>query len=284
MNGPPRKPVGQDLPGPFAAARRRWAHIPSCTELAYRHMARLIRSGMLRAGDALPPERMLGSVFDIGRGSVRIVLDRLRHDGVIRICHGKSTRVTGTPLPRGTPFCSVPTDPCTPRAQSVIEHARRRVSTLAIGAELCQVNALAARRLGLLGDMQHAASDLPQFVIIDCQFHAELQTCYPTPKFASLLRLAGALAHSGLRDVFEAEAVRREVAEQHRAIVLALERKDINAAIMVLCDQLEMRVAAYRAPECETPTNGCAQSLGGVAETTPLQDYLGMWRRCSDSS
>lgn len=289
MIGLPRNPTVQDpqdhpsllQPG---AAIRGWTQTLSRREHAYRGLASLIRSGMLRAGDALPSERLLSRVFDIARGSVRMVLDELKCDGVIRISQGKKTLVIGEPLPRGTPFHCEPSAPLTHQGQFVIEHARRLASTLALSTALCPVDACAARRLGFLVETQSATNDLPQFLIIDHQFHTELQTCYPTRKFASLLRLAGELAHSGLRDVFEAEAARRDVVAQHLAIVRAIEHKAIGAAVVALCDHLEMRVAAYRELECETPAGGHAKSNGGVAQTTPLQDVLGIWRRCGDSS
>ena len=276
-------PHDRTLPEPNAAIHR-WPHSLSRRKQVYQAMVTLIRSGMLRAGDALPSERMLGRVFDMARGSVRMVLDDLTDDGVVRISQGKKTLVTGAPLPGGASFQCAFSAPVAQQGLGVIEHARRLVSAIAIGADLCQVDARAAGRLGLLVDMQHATSDLPEFMIIDRQFHTDLQTCDPTRKFARLLRLASELAHGGLRDAFEAEAVRREIVEQHRAIVLAIERHAVADAVFTLCAQLEMRIGAYRAFECETPGSGRARSNRGVAQTPPLQDVLGTWRRCGDTS
>lgn len=252
MNRFPRKPLRQDrpkvpsLPRPDADSLP-WPHTSSRSEHAYGHIAKLIGSGMLRAGDALPAERLLGQVFDVARGSLRMALDLLKRDGMVRISHGKSTLVTGEWLPRDTPFVPAARASVTSEVQRVIAHTRRLTSTTVIDVEPCRVNPLAAQRLGLLVDMQQAAHDLPQFVIIDRQFHTELQTCCDVRELAPLLCLADGLTHSALRDTFEAEAIRSEVNEQHHAIVHAIERKDIRAAVLTLCDQLEMRIAAHPA-------------------------------------
>lgn len=226
---------------------RSWTHIPSRSEHAYRHIARLISSGMLRAGDELPGERLLGRIFDIGRGSLRMALDLLKRDGVVRIAHGKSTIVTGEPLPRGTPFALTACASSVPEAQRVVQHARRLASTVVIDPELCRADAAAARRVGVLAEMQHSACDLPQFVIVDRQFHAELQASCDAPELAPLLHLADMLTHSSLRDAFEALTVRSEISKQHRAIADALQRKDISAAVVALCDEFEMRITAHPA-------------------------------------
>lgn len=226
---------------------RSWTHIPSRSEHAYRHIARLISSGMLRAGDELPGERLLGRVFDIARGSLRMALDLLKRDGVVRIAHGKSTIVTGEPLPRGTPFGTAACASSAPEAQRVVEQARRIASKAMVDPEACRVDRAAAHRLGMLAEMQQSSRGLPQFVIVDRQFHAELQASCDARELAPLLHLADMLAHSALRDAFEEQAMRSEVTRQHRAIAHAVEHKDIAAAVVALCDQLEMRIAAHPA-------------------------------------
>jgi DNA-binding FadR family transcriptional regulator len=249
MNHLPRKPLALDRPRvPWSmettTGDRSWTHIPSRSEQAYRHIARLISSGMLRAGDELPGERLLGRVFDIARGSLRMALDLLKRDGMVRIAHGKSTIVTGEPLPRGTPFSLTTCTSPVPEAQCVVERARRLASTVVIDPELCKAD---PRRVGVLAEMQHSARDLPQFVIVDRQFHAELQASCDARELAPLLHLANVLTHSALRDAFEAQTVRSEIAKQHRAIAHALQRRDICAAVVALCDQLEMRITAHPA-------------------------------------
>lgn len=250
MNRLPRKQLALDrprLPGWMEANTddRSWTHIPARGDHAYRHIAKLISSGMLRAGDELPGERLLGRVFDIARGSLRMALDLLKRDGMVRITHGKSTIVTGEPLPRGTPFSPTTCTSPVPEAQRVVERARRLAQTVMIDPELCQADEAAARRVDALAEMQHSARDLPQFVIVDRQFHAELQASCDARELAPLLHLANVLTHSALRDAFESPTVRSETARQHSAIAHAIQRKDISAALVTLCDQLEMRIAAH---------------------------------------
>ena len=290
MNALRRKPVGQEwraavpLPSEPGANRPWWVCIPSRSERAYGNLGQLIRSGMLRAGDALPPERLLARVFSIARGSMRMALGRLKCDGVLRICHGKSTIVTGVPLLRSTPFGLAPAVPSTHWAQDVVVRARRFALDLGLDAETCRVDPAVAQRLGSLAEMQHAAQGLPHFVIADRQFHAELRACCDARELAPLLSLADVLMHSALRDVFESQTVRTDVVKQHRTICRAVERRDLGSAVIALCDQLEMRIAAQSEKESETLGCGHATSHGSAAADSPLQDLMKTWRRCANPS
>lgn len=237
---------------PAVPQDRRWGRVASRGEHAYHHLAQLISAGALRAGDALPSERLLGHIFDIARGSLRMVLGRLRRDGVVRVSHGKSTLVIGTPLPLGAPFAATRSTSCMQQARHVIELARQLTSAFAVAPAPCWFDETGARRLALLVDLQRTARDLPQFMVVDRQFHAELAMHCQIQELEPLLRLAGALTHSALRDASEAQAVRQAIVEQHCAIVQAAERKDIGAAVATLCDQLEVRIAMHLAHERET--------------------------------
>jgi DNA-binding FadR family transcriptional regulator len=258
MNRSPRKPLVQDATTALSLLSanedgRSWQHIPSCSEHAYRQLSRLICSGLLRAGDVLPSERLLGKVFDIARGTLRIALDRLQSDGAVRITHGKNTLVTGDPLLGGTPFGGEAAAWSVAEAQRVILYARRLAASSAMDMQQCRIDSRTPSRLRMLVELQKAAPSLPQFVIVDRQFHAELQASCDAHELSALLCLAEALMHGALRDAFEAQTVRSEVIKQHQAIAEAVNRKDIFAAIATLSDQLEMRIAAHQATPCETP-------------------------------
>lgn len=58
-------------------------------------VTRLIREGVLRPGDPLPPERALAVELDVARGTVVAAYDRLRADAIIERRQGSGTRVTG---------------------------------------------------------------------------------------------------------------------------------------------------------------------------------------------
>lgn len=227
-----RTPTTAPFPGSLRAA-----------EHAHNSIAELIGDGMLCVGDALPSERDLSRVFETARGSLRMALNMLKRDGVVRISHGKRTVVTGIRLRSG----ATPSDSDMDEAQRVLLRVRRLTSIVGIDDGQCRFETAAARRLGVLAEMQKVAYDLPAFVIIDREFHTELQGRCETGELAPLFRLADVLANSALRGAFEAQTVRGEIAEQHRAIVRALERGDGRAAVIALCDQLELRIAAQKA-------------------------------------
>lgn len=61
----------------------------------YRRLRRLIESGVLKAGDALPGETALSSLMCVGRTSLRTALSILYEDGYIETVRGKGSCVTG---------------------------------------------------------------------------------------------------------------------------------------------------------------------------------------------
>src|SRR6266550_2159551 len=58
-----------------------------------------IRSGRLRPGDALPPERELTESFGVGRSSIREALRMLESQGVIAAVNGGAFLVAGAANP-----------------------------------------------------------------------------------------------------------------------------------------------------------------------------------------
>lgn len=91
-----RLPEAQDespAPSDHAAAPPRQA------DVLYARLTRLIRDGALVAGDELPSERTMSLAFGMSRGSIRSTLQRMQAGSLVRVEHGRPTRVIGSPGP-----------------------------------------------------------------------------------------------------------------------------------------------------------------------------------------
>ena len=67
-------------------------------------IARRVKSGELRPGDRLPPERELAARLDIARGTVKRAYEKLAENHILDIGHGRGTFVSlkNRPCPRRT--------------------------------------------------------------------------------------------------------------------------------------------------------------------------------------
>jgi DNA-binding FadR family transcriptional regulator len=88
----PRTGPVETVSKPLTAARpiRR----QKLSEAVEEELERLIRSGEYPAGAALPSERELMGLFDVGRPSIREALSALARKGLVKIVSGERTRVT----------------------------------------------------------------------------------------------------------------------------------------------------------------------------------------------
>lgn len=221
---------------------------------------RLVFRGALRIGDTLPSERALVGLFGLSRGSIRRILIRLCEDGVVRISHGKGTVVTGAPLWRAMPL------PC--------RSERRRPSPAPAP------HAAVAERLNLLIDMLAGCDHVPQFVLADHSFCAELAAACDAESAHRIRELAERLVTPGHREALEQPATRHEIVEGYRAISEAIERGDVGAASAAACGELQRRAFV---PLAKTDTGFGDEDLSALmpmlAMETDLQRVLATWPR-----
>lgn len=76
------------LPASRAAARR-----PVRSDAVHDALRRDILTGVLRAGDAVPSERVLAARFGVNRHAVREAVKRLQEAGLVAVSQGGATRV-----------------------------------------------------------------------------------------------------------------------------------------------------------------------------------------------
>jgi len=216
-------------------------------DLVRLNIARLVFRGALRIGDVLPSERHLVAMYGVHRGALRRALVRLLEDGVIRVSHGRRTMVTGSPRPGGAPLPVRADRTRSDPARASVERVNRWGQA---GENRCGqrgAKAVASARMNLLVGMQRETDEVPQFVIADQLFCAEVASACD-PQSAGLIRqLAEQLATAEHRAALEDASARREVVTEYRAISAAFERGDAGSASAATCRELQRRVRAHAA-------------------------------------
>jgi GntR family transcriptional repressor for pyruvate dehydrogenase complex len=154
-----------------------------------RRLADEIRSGRLKAGDAIPSERDLMQRYGVGRPAIREALLSLRNKGLVRIGAGERTRVAKPTLEAVVEGVSGPVSLmlATPEGVRDLQHARRFLECAL--ARHAARHATPAQIAGLRTrlDANRAALDDPAaFERTDVDFHYELALISGNPIFSSL--------------------------------------------------------------------------------------------------
>jgi GntR family transcriptional regulator, transcriptional repressor for pyruvate dehydrogenase complex len=194
----------------------------------------LVRTGNLRPGDRLPPERELIEIFGIGRPGLRESLRSLATLGVIEIRHGGGAYITGLDAKR----LLAPLDfvlSLTPKILDESTECRRLIECEAVrkAAENATAEDLAEFEEML---QAHAAvkTDPVGFRILDSRFHSKI---YATARNSVLEKVATALYNIGLeqrRIVTTQKGQITKSTRDHKAIVAALKSGDPSAAMAAM--------------------------------------------------
>lgn len=190
----------------------------------------LIRTGNLRPGDRLPPERELIDIFRISRPSLREALRSLSILGVIEARHGGGAFVTDLE-PR---TLLAPLDFYLSLSQSNLDDAfeSRQLVEVEI-ARKAAVNATAndIKELNAMIDAHAAVSGDPiGFRILDSRFHEKLSL---TAGNAILQRIAEGLYNMGLdvrRRATADPGIIAQSTEDHTRIVKSISQRDSQRA------------------------------------------------------
>jgi GntR family transcriptional regulator, transcriptional repressor for pyruvate dehydrogenase complex len=209
----------------------------------------LLREGKLSIGDRLPSERDLCVRFGVSRVTVREALRVLEANGLIEIRVGA----------RGGAFVASPTKerlgeglaelmtlaPLTPanitEARTVIE-----VGILPFVVERATEPDIAALR-HIVDEGYDALSRDAYTMVLSAKFHVAIAACAHNPAIEMLVQsFHGPMLLSLRQAQIVAPAMGRRGTDEHAALVDAIERRDIQAAIDVMTTHLDRTAGVVR--------------------------------------
>jgi len=222
------------------------------TEQVISHVRELIGGGHLRAGDRLPPERLLVTQLGVSRPTVRAALRALAAMGVVEARHGSGTYIPGGPPKLDSqPLSFLAALHGFTRDEMFETRRVLEVSAAAMAAERATGNDLA----GIAEEVASlfASMDDPQlFLIHDMQFHRAVAVASRNPILASLIEMVSTLFFEHRRPTAARATERnlRDAANMHRRIYLAIRAHDAEQARTLMDDHLR-QAAIYHAEEAQ---------------------------------
>jgi GntR family transcriptional repressor for pyruvate dehydrogenase complex len=231
----------------------------------------LVRTGNLKPGDRLPPERELIVIFSISRPSLREALRSLSMLGVIEARHGGGAYVTN--LDAKTLLAPLDFFLSLTRSNLADAFDSRRV----IEMEMVRRTALIAtrkdkRELEDMLDAHRSVLDDPVgFRILDSRFHEKL---YVTAGNAVLRRFADGLYNLGLelrRQATEEPGAIARSTEDHRRIFAAIVAGDPEAAAEAMRQHLNnIEESTLRMMKLHAPA-GSEGAFGTAGPSLPIE-------------
>jgi GntR family transcriptional regulator, transcriptional repressor for pyruvate dehydrogenase complex len=225
-------------------------------DLIMRQIRNLISSGALRAGDRLPPERVLAERFGVGRGHVREALRRMECYGVLQTFPQSGTVVASLGVAALERLISNLLDLDRDDIKALIEtRAILEIHTARLAAERATAASIADLRAALDAFRKEVEAGRTA-IEEDLLFHLAVANATGNPVLSSLIGLITPdvmRANKGAR-VCEAGRARTALAE-HEALLAAIAARDPKAALLAMSTHMRMtqeQFVGVRAPSRST--------------------------------
>lgn len=217
-------------------------------DLIMRQIRNLISSGSLKAGDRLPPERVLAERFGVGRGHVREALRRMECYGVLQTFPQSGTVVASLGVGALERLISNLLDLDRDDIKALIEtRAILEVHTAKLAAERASDASIEDLRAAL--DAFRAEVDAGRTgVEEDLLFHLAVANATGNPVLSSLIGLITPdvmRANKGAR-VCEAGRARTALVE-HEQLFTAIAARNPKAAMLAMSAHMEMTQEQFTA-------------------------------------
>jgi len=225
----------------------------SVSEQVAQSLLGMIRSGALRPGQQLPPERELAVQLGVGRPAVREAIRGLAVMGLLRIRHGEGTFVGSLALRELLEPLELLID-LNAGALDALFDARLIIETGVAALAATQISDAALAQLSAMVQEESALLASPEnFAASDMAFHQTIIEACANPLLQSI---AGSLYLLGKRSrqiTAQVPHVPERSLEDHRRILAALTARDPEAAAQAMRHHLnrvrERYLAAHRAAE-----------------------------------
>ena len=218
--------------------------VPKPSDLIIEQVRELIASGVLAAGQRLPPERELAQRFGVGRGHVREALRKLEFYGIVRTLPQSGTfvedmgaRALDTMISNVLSLETADITSMLEVRQMLEEQAARKAAERASPAQIAAIRAAHEEH-------RAAVADGLSGIELDLKFHLLVASATNNSMLRSLVSLLApeivnlCKRHRTCEDDRPAQAL-----EEHKAVLRAIERRDSEAAGHAMRRHLVMTIS-----------------------------------------
>jgi DNA-binding FadR family transcriptional regulator len=210
----------------------------------------LIRSGAVGLGEALPSERELMERLGVGRPAIREAMQSLETIGLIEIRHGERARVAEPSIGRMVDQIGETMKHILSNSPASLENLKEARATFE--KEIARIAARKrsasdiARLEEVLAEQTLATGDRATFRRLDGRFHREIAAISGNPIFTALVdALFGWLADFHV-DLVQVPGLERLTLQEHRGILDAIAKGDVEASATAMADHLLRANDLYR--------------------------------------
>ncbi len=215
-------------------------------------LKRMITSGEVKPGDAMPSERELMERFGVGRPAIREAMQALSGLGLLTISHGERARVcalTARAVTQQVDMAAQIMLATSPRSLDHLKEARiffERGMAREAAARAAPDDIAGLRRL--IDAQRDALGDADTFIAADMAFHAAIAAISGNPIFTAVSE-----AMLGWLKEFHTEMLiwsgkEKLTLVEHEAIVATLAAHDPDGAERAIADHLNRTAGLYAHP------------------------------------
>jgi GntR family transcriptional regulator, sialic acid-inducible nan operon repressor len=217
----------------------------------------LIERGEVRPGDVLPSERELMESLGVGRPAIREAMQALERTGLIEIRHGERARVAEPSIGRMV-------DQVTETMKHLLVHSPASLENLKearVSFEM-EMSRIAARRHSAadidrltqtVQAQERSADNLPQFRILDGQFHRDLAAISGNPIWTALSDALFRWLTDFHVDLVSVPGLEQVTLSEHRGIIEAIQTGNADRAAEVMANHLNRANELYRKSNMRNP-------------------------------
>jgi GntR family transcriptional repressor for pyruvate dehydrogenase complex len=211
-------------------------------------------------GDRIPPERELCQKLGVGRSSLREAMKALEIIGLIEMRVGEGTFICNRSDFLSHPLLWAVAGSGVTEANELIE-ARTLIEVELAGLAAIRSTPNDLQQIGAYLDaMETSGGDTAQFMEADIAFHLAIGQAAHNRVLLNALHLIRNLMHQWVRTALERQAVAAQALEHHRAIFVAIAKRNPANARQAMHVHLDAMASYLRASQGELAASGVSTS------------------------
>jgi GntR family transcriptional regulator, transcriptional repressor for pyruvate dehydrogenase complex len=234
----------------------------------FRELVSHVISGAWKAGEKILPERQLGEKLGVGRASLREALKALEIIGLIETRLGDGTYVCHRSEFLSRPLLWAITSSSEAEIHELVE-ARTSLETELSGLAAERATSEDLRQIGVhLDRMEHSVGNPEDFRHADVAFHLAIAEAAHNRIFINALLLIRNLLQQWIGSTLQVEGVAEKALQQHRAIFLAIAKKNSAAARTAMQQHLAEMARILAEAKSKRDSGAASPTLSGQSERT----------------